>query len=97
MKQILIRILWLLIGLVLGISVYRYSSPITSLESEKEYVDSIQVVIDTLVIEKEHVRWKINKVKEEKVLRVDSVKNLPVPEAVNYLENKIEEYEKSIN
>lgn len=91
-KWIFLSILWLLIGLLIGIN-YQSPNPINSLESEKEYVDSIQTVIDTLLIEKDVVKWKIDKVIEEKEVAVDSIKNLPTTEAVEYLNNKLKEYE----
>ena len=97
MKQILTKVLWLLIGLVIGIliMIYRSSSPINSLDTEKEYIDSVQNKIDTLLIEKETIKWKIDNVIKEKEVRVDSIKNLPLTEAVEYLNNKLKEYENS--
>ena len=76
--------------------IYRPQRPISSsIESEKEYVDSIQTVIDSVVVEKEKIKWRIDSVIKEKEIRVDSVRNLPIPEAVEYLNRNLKEYEEN--
>ena len=87
------RILIGLIGLAIGIliMVYRSPNPINSLEEEKEIVDSLQSKIDTLKIEKEVVKWKLEKVVEEKFIAIDSIKNLPPTEGVKYLNMRLHE------
>lgn len=93
MKVWVPRILIGLIGLAIGIliMVYRSPNPINSLEEEKEIVDSLQNKIDTLEVEKEVVKWKVEKVVEEKIVTIDSIKNLSPTDGIKYLNMRLHE------
>ena len=93
MKKLIINsILYLIIGLAIGMLItYRSASPITSLNNEKEKIDSIQTIVDTLIETRGDIEESIEIVVKSKIIKVDSVKSLPTNDAVDYLNRRLHE------